>query len=189
MDLFNGKSNLNFSDTMLRIAITGPESSGKSTLAELLSQEYEAVLVPEYAREFLLERNGVYSQKDLDTIAVEQQKKWSEVKASTMLVCDTEMLVMKIWSKFKYHSVSESILEAYNRQQFDYYFLCRPDIPWEEDPLREHPEEREQLFEIYLKELQNAKHPFTIIQGGLDERLSTCKKIISQFFDNHTGLI
>lgn len=167
---------------MLRFAITGPESSGKSTLAEKLASTFNASFVPEFARSYLLERNGIYTQHDLPIIAKEQQKAWEQGAKSELLFCDTEMLVLKIWSSYKYNFVDESIEQAFKAQQFDHYFLCRPDIPWEEDPLREHPEEREQLFQLYLSELTENQLPFSIIEGDLVHRIASCTKIISSFF-------
>lgn len=174
---------------MIRIAVTGPESSGKSTISELLAKEFNGELIPEFARAYLMERNGVYSFEDLDIIAEEQQKIWQQNKSKEILVCDTEMLVMKVWSQFKYNKVSDAILKLYSEQQFDHYFLCKPDIPWEDDPLREHPEERDKLFEIYLKELQIKGLSFTVLEGEIEARLMKAKKIISNFFEKNASII
>ena len=163
---------------MKRIAITGPESSGKTSLAELLAEKSGLVYVPEFAREYLMERGGKYQQEDLVQIALGQMKLWSEVNSAGGFVADTEMLVMKIWSDFKYGQTDQTILSLLERQQFDHYFLCYPDIPWEEDPLREHPEQRMELFELYLKELEDRKLPFTILKGDLSERLEACREIL-----------
>lgn len=163
----------------MKIAITGPESSGKTTLTEKLAIKYNANSVPEFARNYLLERNGIYSHQDLDTIAIGQVKSWEEIQTN-FLICDTEMTVIKIWSEFKYKSCSETILNLYHQQKFDHYFLCFPDIPWEEDPLRENPNDREILFKIYLNELKKNNLPFTIISGNLETRLKTCEEVIER---------
>lgn len=161
---------------MKRIAVTGPESSGKTSLAERLAQEFGLAFVPEYAREYLIQRDGKYTQSDLVQIAEGQVKLWSEAKSARGFVADTEMLVMKIWSDFKYGETDPVILSLLQKQHFDHYFLCYPDIPWEEDPLREHPEQRLELFELYLKELQDRKLPFSILKGDLSQRLEACRK-------------
>jgi nicotinamide riboside kinase len=163
----------------MKIAITGPESSGKTTLTEKLALKYNANSVPEFARNFLLERNGIYTQQDLDTIAIGQVKSWEAIH-SNFLICDTEMTVIKIWSEFKFKSCSETILNLQNQQKFDHYFLCFPDIPWEEDPLRENPNDREILFDIYLNELKKNNLPFTVIAGNLETRLKTCEAVIER---------
>ena len=163
----------------MKIAITGPESSGKTTLTEKLAVKYNASSVPEFARNYLLERNGIYNQHDLDTIAIGQVNSLEAIKTN-FLICDTEMTVIKIWSEFKYKSCSETILNLYKQQKFDHYFLCYPDIPWEEDPLRENPNDREMLFDIYLNELKKNNLPFTVISGNLETRLKTCKEVIER---------
>jgi NadR type nicotinamide-nucleotide adenylyltransferase len=159
---------------MKRFAITGPESSGKTTLAQKLAEHLKVAWVPEFARDYLLARNGQYEENDLVEIALGQVSAWNKIVEQDIVICDTEMLVMKVWSEVKYNKVDPIIIQALLEQQFDHYFLCRPDIPWEEDPLRENPEQREELFEIYLKELKTRKLPFTIIEGNMQQRLRNC---------------
>ena len=163
----------------MRIAITGPESSGKTTLAKELALRNDGVWIPEFAREYLEKLPYSYSVDDLDKIALGQIKLW-ENACNKITFFDTEMLVTKIWSEFKYQKCSPFILSALEQQSFDHYFLCRPDIEWEEDPLREHPEKREELFELYLNELRSRKLPFTIVEGDLEDRIENCQLIISE---------
>jgi NadR type nicotinamide-nucleotide adenylyltransferase len=164
---------------MIRIAITGPESSGKTTLAEQLALQTNGTWIPEFAREFLEQLKRPYTQNDLDIIAKGQLQAWKKSSESKIQFCDTDMLVMKVWSDFKFGTCSSFILEALNQQTFDHYFLCQPDIEWEEDPLREHPEQREELFELYVAELKVRNLSFTVIGGSLEERLVKCLKVLS----------
>lgn len=164
---------------MRRFAITGPESSGKTTLSLALATVFNGTAVSEFAREYLLKRNGNYSIEDLDIIAENQLALWKMKDTSPLLFCDTDMLVMKVWSEFKYATCSDFIQKALQKQQFDHYFLCRPDIAWEEDPLREHPEQRDELFEIYLSELIQRNLPFTIVEGDLENRLKICSDVLN----------
>lgn len=164
---------------MIRIAITGPESTGKTTLAEQLALQTNGTWIPEFAREFLEQLNRPYTQADLDTIAKGQLESWEKSSESKIQFCDTDMLVMKIWSDFKYGKSSTFILEALEKQKFNHYFLCQPDIDWEEDPLREHPEKREELFELYLAELRKRNLPFTIVGGSKEKRIKICLEVLS----------
>jgi nicotinamide riboside kinase len=165
---------------MKRFAVTGPESSGKTTLAIALAEKYAGTFIPEFARAYLQQKNGIYTREDLDIIAEKQMALWEEVSTEKILFCDTEMLVLKIWSEFKYETCSTFILEAFRNQKFEHYFLCRPDIDWEEDPLRENPEEREELFERYLSELKKQQIPFTIVEGDFENRINICSKIVAK---------
>lgn len=164
----------------MRFAVTGPESSGKTTLAKELAFRNSGAWIPEFAREYLESLPSSYTIDDLDKIAKGQLDLWEKSTNRTLIFFDTEMLVMKIWSEFKYNSCSPFILSSLKNQSFDHYFLCRPDIEWEEDPLREHPEKREELFELYLKELINSKLPFTIVEGNLENRIDNCQLIITE---------
>ena len=91
----------------IKIALTGPESSGKTTMAKWISEHFSYQMIEEYAREFLSENHN-YGKDDLNTIAIEQFKKNC---AEPPLVVDTEMLVMKIWCEEK--SPSKIIFSNY----------------------------------------------------------------------------
>lgn len=162
----------------MRIAITGPESTGKTTLAMALANALGGVFIPEFAREYLLQLNSAYTQKDLDIIAKGQLKLWNASNEKSIIVSDTEMLVMHVWSEVSYQNTSSFILKSLGKQSFDHYFLCAPDIPWEEDPLREHPEMREELFEIYLSKLEELDFPFSIISGDEEYRLKNALEVL-----------
>lgn len=159
----------------LRIAFTGPESSGKTTLAAWLSSVLELPFIEEYARIYLADKTS-YIQKDLDAMAQKQVALWP-IKG---FVADTEMHVFQVWSQVKYAEVSPVISELLKQQHFNHYFLCAPDIPWEPDPLRENPDDREQLFEFYLAALQKSERSFTILSGSLEKRQELIKiKVLS----------
>jgi nicotinamide riboside kinase len=161
----------------MKFAFTGPESSGKTTLSKAIAEKIQANYYPEFSREYLNKRNGTYTKKDLDEIALGQFEFINQIDKKNQ-VYDTEMLVIQIWSEFKYHSCSELILNLVQQQQIDHYFLCSPDIPYEEDPLRECPEQRDELFDIYLNKLKTYKVPFSIIKGTPSERIEKTLEII-----------
>jgi nicotinamide riboside kinase len=154
----------------LRIAFTGPESSGKTTLAVWLSSFLELPYTEEYARTFLTEKT-TYEQKDLDQMAIKQVELWPKEG----FIADTELHVFQIWSQVKYKEVSPVISALLSAQQFDHYFLCAPDIPWEADPLRENPNNRHELFDFYKNELELKNRPFTILKGDHQMRQELIK--------------
>lgn len=152
--------------TTTRIAILGPESSGKTTLATFLVEQFDSFLIEEYARSYLNERNGKYNIQDLDCIATRQFELNDQLTDKPYLIADTELLTIKIWSEVKYKTVSSKIQELLQKQKFDLYLLCKPDLPWEEDPLREHPQFRDELFRMYEFALQELNWNFSIIEGS-----------------------
>ena len=154
----------------LRIAFTGPESSGKTTMATWCAQEFSLTYIDEFARIYLAHQSS-YIQKDLDVMAQKQVALWPKKG----FVADTEIHVFQVWSKVKYAEVSPIISHLLGTQYFDHYFLCAPDIPWEADPLRENPHDREQLFEMYQKVLEEKKRRYTILKGPLENRQELIK--------------
>jgi len=150
----------------LRIAFTGPESSGKTTMSKWLSEHFSFGFVEEYAREHLSQKTD-YNLEDLNKIAIEQFRRYQE---SGNFAIDTEMLVMKVWCEEKYNYCSDLILELLERQKLDFYFLCKPDIPWEEDPLRENPLDRDRLFMKYEENLIEQGFDYTVLEGTFIER-------------------
>jgi nicotinamide riboside kinase len=60
--------------------------------------------------------------------------------------------------------------------------LCDIDLPWEFDPLREHPEMRKELFELYCRELSSRGFPFYVIRGMGSKRLKNAIDNIHEYF-------
>lgn len=169
---------------MFKIAILGPESTGKSTLAEQLAKHFGTDFVPEYSREYLKDFEGQYQIDDVVKIAQGQQK-WideAEAKKPEMLIADTEMIVNKIWCKYVFNSIPETISDLVKRQDYDLYLLCDIDLEWSFDPLRENPdfEERKTIFEMYEKELSTLKANYRIISGHDQLRLKNAIDAIKQ---------
>jgi NadR type nicotinamide-nucleotide adenylyltransferase len=169
----------------LKIAITGPESTGKTTLAEMLAKEFEASLVPEYAREFLADRKPPYSPYDLEQMAKGQMEREQKESAGNpkILIADTEMTVLKIWSEYAFGYCLPIIDTYWRQQQYDLYLLMNTDIPWEPDPLREHPHLRELLFAKFKKNLDEMQVHYVIVSGEGSQRAEQAKKAILEL--NH----
>ncbi len=158
---------------MKKISVTGPESSGKTTLARQLAAFFGAPCVPEYARIYLALLGRPYTASDLPAMAAGQAR-WEDTLAALnppLLICDTDILVVKVWSEYKYGTCHPSILALWQQKRYDLHLLCRPDMPWQYDPLREHPDQRWELYEIYRRELLAAGAPFVEIGGDEVERL------------------
>jgi nicotinamide riboside kinase len=152
---------------MIRIGLTGPESSGKTTLCQALADHYNSSFIPEAARAYLAKTNGLYHPSDLDEIA-NQQLKNILASEQKLVISDSDFTVLEVWSKYKYGGVSATITELVEKEIFDLHILCTPDIPWEEDPLRENPENRDELFELY--KLSLAVHRKKFYYGFRDKR-------------------
>jgi NadR type nicotinamide-nucleotide adenylyltransferase len=174
-------------ETMIKIAITGPESTGKSSLAEALAQRFGATLVPEYAREYLDNMHKPYERQDVIAIGVKQHELIQDAfqSSAAMVIADTELLVISIWLSHKYGESDPWIEQKLTEQPFDLFLLCDIDLPWVEDPLREHPHMRHHFFSLYLNRLKKMEIPFIIVKGENDDRFDNAENKIRELFFKH----
>ncbi|MVT07109.1 AAA family ATPase [Chitinophaga tropicalis] len=169
---------------MLKVVVIGPESTGKSTLSERLAGHYQTMWVPEYARQYLDELSRPYEQQDLLVMA-EGQLGLEEERAALangVLVCDTDLHVIKVWSEHKYGDCDPRILEMIAMRRYDLYLLTYIDIPWEEDPQREHPDPtmREYFYQVYKDIVVNSGVPWVDIRGSYEERLQRATEAVDK---------
>ena len=165
---------------ILRIAITGPESTGKSTLCRQLASYYHTIWVPEYARTYIDNLNRNYQEQDLIEIAKGQLdlEAIHSRKAQRFIFCDTELLVIKIWSMHKYGRVDPRILTMCNEISYDLYLLTKPDLSWQYDKQRENPSKGDYFFQLFIDELLTKKANFKIIEGKNEKRLMSAVDMI-----------
>ncbi|MBK6266623.1 ATP-binding protein [Marivirga sp. S37H4] len=152
---------------MNKIAIIGPESTGKSTISQGLAHHFNEPFVPEYGRKYLEENGPDYSRADLLAISkgmVIWEDKMMSI-AKNLLFCDTDLIMMKVWYEVKYGECHPWVLQQIETNPYQFYLLCKPDLPWEADPLRENPTIRELLFNRYQEELEAYGFDYSIISG------------------------
>lgn len=171
---------------MKKVVVIGPECSGKSTLSAELAEHYETHYVPEYARYYIDNLKRPYKRHDLLQIALGQLE-WEEdyiSNASELLICDTDLRVIKIWEEYKYGECHPEILEHINTRKYDLYLFTNVDIPWENDPQREHEEQREFFYNLYEKELQQQSIPIVDISGSAEQRKRKAISAIDSLLTN-----
>lgn len=164
---------------MIRIAFTGPESSGKSTLAKAIAESLDGAYIPEFARTYLEEKGPEYDIDDLDFMAQGHADAIGSTSNPLHLV-DTDFIVFKIWSEFKYDAASPLIHRLVSENWFDLHVLCAPDIPWEEDELRENPSDRDELFLQYVQSLEKYRKPYIIVEGAHNKRMKKAAQAIQE---------
>jgi NadR type nicotinamide-nucleotide adenylyltransferase len=166
-----------------KIGITGPESSGKTTLAKQLSDYFNALYIPEFARIYL-EENGINYTYD-DVIRIAQHQIHSIVSAnSSIVICDTESLVLHIWLDVKFKKTPDFIIDSIRANLCDIYILCSPDIPWEADEQRENPNDRAFLFDLYVEYLTRFNLKYIVVRGSKEDRLKQSIEFVTTFMDS-----
>ncbi|TWR30678.1 ATP-binding protein [Mucilaginibacter pallidiroseus] len=164
-----------------KIAVVGPESTGKSTMSAYLAEHLNTVWVPEFARGYCEnltepctwqdEINMFYGQ-----IALEEEYL---PKANKILICDTTFITVKIWSDEVFGSTPQVVLDALPKYKYDLYLLLNIDLPWQDDPLRDFPHKREHFMQVWHHELQALDANYVVISGTGNERYDAAVKAIN----------
>jgi NadR type nicotinamide-nucleotide adenylyltransferase len=168
---------------MKRIVIIGPESTGKSTLAQRLAFHYDCPWIPEYARSYMEALNRPYTYEDVEFIAHHQLEELRdfETRFSTTapyLFLDTDLIITRVWFFHVFKREPQWLAAAIKNTAADLYLLCRPDLPWEPDPVRENESLRDYLYQWYMREIKELGKPFAEIGGKGEQRLQHAIKSI-----------
>lgn len=171
--------------TIIKIALFGPESTGKTTLAKQLADYYETKWVPEFARDYLQEKweenQHICVAEDMMPIAYGQTALENEklTQANKYLFCDTNLMVTKVFSEMYYGFCDPLLNEAALEHEYDLFFLTDIDVPWEKDDIRDTPNGRETVFSVFKQTLIETKKPFITLSGDKETRLAKAVEIIN----------
>jgi len=155
-----------------RILVTGPESAGKTELANYLGEYLNGRVVPEYARAYIKRLDRSYTFEDVVRIAERQVLDFHRVsRGDKVIIYDTWLIISKVWFEVVFNRYPGWIDRELQDASFDMVLVCAPDIPWEPDPVRENGgEQREMLYRRYLDELDRLGWRYVIITGTGQER-------------------
>ncbi len=160
--------------SVLRVAILGAESSGKSTLAQALAERYQTLWVPEYLREFVEVSGRVPREDDQFGIARTQREREeaAAAKANSFLFCDTTPMMTAIYSCWYWGRVDAGLTALNATHPYQFTVVTAPDGPWMPDGLqRESPEVRQRVHEQLLAVLAERDIDYVLVQGSLEDRL------------------
>ncbi|WP_276089365.1 ATP-binding protein [Pedobacter sp. JY14-1] len=166
-----------------KIAIVGPESTGKSTITAQLARHYHTLWVPEYARYYCAALKGDCTLQDEANMfhgQVALESSILSILEKDLVFCDTTFLTVKIWSDEMLGETPEAVLEALPLYHYDFYLLMDIDLPWEEDPLRDFPHKREYFMDIWHRELQALNADYQVI-GGIENRFQNALQAVGAF--------
>jgi NadR type nicotinamide-nucleotide adenylyltransferase len=176
----------------LRIAVFGPESTGKTSLAQVLARHFQVPWIPEYAREFW-DAHGVITLEDISGIAREQWRREDAAAAAAprLLICDTEALTTVLWSDLLYGTCPDDIRRQADTRAKVYalYLLLDTDVPFTPDPQRCFPDpiDREKCRRVWRGALERRRLPFVDIRGDWDARERTAIDAVQAMLANASG--
>lgn len=180
---------------LVKVVLFGPESSGKTTLSRQLARYYHTVWAPEFAREYLQNKwnneRKTCEAEDLIPIAIGQMKLENKLakRADKILICDTDLLETKVYSEEFYGGfVDEKLDKAANENQYDLYLLTYIDTPWEEDDLRDRPEQRLEMFTAFETALKKHNRPYILLKGDRETRLKNATEAIDKIIADKENL-
>lgn len=172
---------------LIKIAVVGPESTGKSTMAMYLANELNTFCVPEYARFYCENLNKQYSLEDEVNMFHGQRALEEAISAQVkndILICDTTILTVKIWCDHLFQYTPDLVSEEIDMRKYDLYLLMDIDLPWEDDPLRDFPDQRDHFLTVWKNELQKLNANYVVVSGIGAERLAnglkSCIDFLSQ---------
>jgi NadR type nicotinamide-nucleotide adenylyltransferase len=175
-------------NSCIRVILTGPESTGKTELALKLADKYNTLYVPEYAREYIEKLNRPYNYADIEHIAkyqVRQMKDYSSRNLKILFV-DTYLLITRVWFDWVFNKYPGWLDEEFIETKRDLYLLCKPDIPWYPDNVRENGgEKRDALFGIYENELKRYGMHYRYVSGTGKNRIVNASEHIERFISEH----
>ena len=166
-----------------KIAIVGPESTGKSTISKQLAKYYNVPWVPEFARYYCAALTSACTLQDEINMFHGQVALEDSVLALTeteFLICDTTFLTVKIWSDEILGETPAIVLDSLRTRTYDFYVLLDIDLPWQEDPLRDFPHLRKHFMGIWHRELKALEANYIVV-GGIENRLQNVIDVIDEF--------
>lgn len=168
---------------LIKIAVVGPESTGKSTITQALAKHFKTFWVPEYARyycEALIEPCTLQDEINMFHGQVALEKAVEALVENGLLFCDTTFLTVKIWSDYQLGETPQVVLDTLKKQQYDFYILLKNDIPWEDDPLRDFKGMSDYFMDVWRKELNSLNANYLEV-GGLENRIENAIHAVNEF--------
>jgi len=166
-----------------KIAIVGPESTGKSTISQQLAKHYKTLWVAEFARYYCAALTAPCTLQDEinmfhGQIALEESV--LAMAEKDFIFCDTTFVTVKIWSDAMLGNTPQLVLDTLPKRTYDFYLLMDIDLPWQEDPLRDFPNQREHFMDIWKQELKALNADYVLV-SGIETRLENAIKAVDTF--------
>lgn len=177
-----------------RICIVGAESTGTTTLAQHLAEQYKTCWVPEYGRTYwegkMHTPNANQWKTDEFTHIASQQNQMEDalaLEANRILICDTNSWATSVWhERYVGHESGEVINQSQNRK-YDLYIVTDTDIPFVQDGTRDGEHIRKWMHERFISLLEQNNQKYMIVSGSKEQRLAKAVQEIDLLFKNLYG--
>ena len=170
-----------------RVRIVGPESTGKTTLAEALAARFDTVYVPEAARDLYARKGFQFDYDDVAEVAWAQleAEEAAAHEANRVLLCDTDALTTLVYARHYFGQVPRLLERLAEERQYDLTLLCHPDLPWQADPVRDSAEARVPLFDAFRQELGRRGVRYVDVLGTGDTRTAIAVRAVEAMLRPH----
>ena len=177
------------SSLIRRVVLIGPESVGKSTLAEQLRKSIiRYPFLPEYGRPYEIFREpGYYKNHEFeDIISVHAAHRKALLPFSgPIFVEDTDELATAVWAEMLMGKRLPSVEKKINLPYL--YLLLDPSVPFISEETRYfNNEKRVEFFNKIKAKLDYLQASYTTIKGPWSTRNQASKKIIKKLLDEKT---
>ncbi|MCB5188025.1 ATP-binding protein [Methylobacillus caricis] len=159
---------------ILRIAILGAESTGKSMLAAALAAHYHTIWVPEYLREFVETRQRTPHAEEQFLIAATQREREaeSEPRANRLLFCDTSPLITALYSEYYFGQADAELAALAAQHDYAATIVTAPTTPWIADGLqRESDAVRQHVHDQLIRKLYDTGIAYRLVDGSTRQRV------------------
>jgi NadR type nicotinamide-nucleotide adenylyltransferase len=169
----------------LRVVLTGSECTGKTTLARRLADAYGAALLPEYSREYALQKHGALELADAEEIAHGQIAREDAVARSgaRLVIQDTDLLSTVVYSTHYYGECAPWIADAARERRPDLYLLLEIDVPWIADDVRDRGHMREEMQRLFRDAVRASGASVAVIRGSWEDRFARAREAIDAVYN------
>lgn len=163
-----------YADFVKTACFLGGESTGKTTLAQLMAQRRQTQWVAEYGRDRWLKKSGDLNWQDYIDIAHLQidQELQARLYCNTWLLCDTSPLTTLFYCLHQFNDAPASVWAAAQRR-YDQVFLCLPDFAFVQDGTRRDDAFRHRQHMWYVDKLSQSGIKVIELAGAIDQRIAT----------------